>query len=129
MAAERYVLSVALLVPLAIAAISIGQLAGTSFAGPQLSFVSTPDLQLKRPALVQVRAPPTLAPATPTPKPTPTTAPSPTPRPKTYTVKAGDELKHIAADYGVDIFKLIRANDIPNPDSLRIGQVLKIPDD
>jgi LysM repeat protein len=129
-AAERYVLSVALLVPLAVAAISVGQLASTGFAGPSLSpGSSSTDLQLKRPALVQVQAPPTLAPPTPTPRPTATIAPSPTPRAKTYVVEPGDELRHIAADYGVDIFKLIKANNIPNPDSLRVGQELRIPDD
>jgi nucleoid-associated protein YgaU len=43
-------------------------------------------------------------------------------------VKAGDELKYIAADHGVNIFKLIEANKIDDPDSLRVGQVLRIPE-
>jgi LysM repeat protein len=47
----------------------------------------------------------------------------------TYTVQKGDELRHIAAKYGVSIWKIIDANEIPNPDSLRVGQVLRIPGD
>jgi LysM repeat protein len=47
----------------------------------------------------------------------------------TYTVQPGDELRHIAADNHVSIWKIIEANDIPDPDSLRIGQVLNIPSD
>jgi LysM repeat protein len=47
---------------------------------------------------------------------------------RTYTVQPGDELRHIATDYDVSIWKIIDANDIPDPDSLRIGQVLRIPD-
>jgi LysM repeat protein len=48
--------------------------------------------------------------------------------PRTYTVQRGDELKQIAAQYGVTIWTIINANDIPNPDSLRVGQVLTIPE-
>ena len=44
-------------------------------------------------------------------------------------VQHGDELKNIAAQYGVSIWKIIASNDIPDPDSLRVGQVLKIPDE
>lgn len=47
----------------------------------------------------------------------------------TYTVQPGDELRHIAADNHLSIWKIIEANDIPDPDSLRIGQVLNIPSD
>jgi LysM repeat protein len=43
-------------------------------------------------------------------------------------VQPGDELKHIAAEEGVNIFTLIAANKIDDPDNLRVGQVLKIPD-
>src|SRR5207244_6618602 len=68
---------------------------------------------------------PILAPApTATPAPTPTLAPTPTPvTGRTYTVRPGDELKHIAADYGVSIWKIIDTNTIADPDSLRVGQV------
>jgi LysM repeat protein len=36
--------------------------------------------------------------------------------------------KQIAAAYGVSIRKIIDANDIPDPERLRVGQVLQIPD-
>ena len=38
-------------------------------------------------------------------------------------------VKQIAAAYGVSIWHIIDVNDIPDPDSLRVGQVLTIPDD
>jgi LysM repeat protein len=46
---------------------------------------------------------------------------------RTYTVHRGDILKDIAARYGVSMASIMAINDIPNPDSLRIGQVLVIP--
>jgi spore germination protein len=42
-------------------------------------------------------------------------------------VQRGDLLKQIAARYGVSIASILAINDIPNPDSLRVGQVLVIP--
>jgi LysM repeat protein len=46
---------------------------------------------------------------------------------RTYTVQRGDILKQIAARYGVSMTSIMAINTIPNPDSLRIGQVLTIP--
>jgi lipoprotein NlpD len=74
-------------------------------------------------------------PPTATPKPTVTPVPqrpaaSATAAPQpggTYVVQPGDELKSIAADYNVSIWKIIAANNIPDPDSLKIGQELRIP--
>jgi LysM repeat protein len=90
----------------------------------------------KRPPPSNQAPPPTLAPAptatataVPTSAPTPTAVASPTAQAsRTYTVQHGDELKYIAAQYGVSIWSIIDTNDIPDPDSLRVGQVLKIPD-
>lgn len=45
----------------------------------------------------------------------------------TYTVKAGDTLSAIAARFGVTLNALMSANGITNANSIRIGQVLKIP--
>jgi LysM repeat protein len=42
-------------------------------------------------------------------------------------VQRGDSLKQIAARYGVSVASILAINNIPNPDSLRIGQVLTIP--
>jgi LysM repeat protein len=132
---ERFVLAVALVMPLAVMAVAIAQLTGISITPRMartepLNAATSAPLVTHRPAAQTVAAPPTLVAPTVTPvPPTPTVAPVPTaaPAPRTYTVKRGDELKHIAADYGVSIWSIIDANDIPNPDSLHVGQVLEIP--
>ena len=132
--AERFVLGLALLLPLAVIVLALAQLPGTSLASPpNLIPADAGSIVLgKRPVSSNPAPPPTLAPPTATPRPTvaptPTAQASPTPQKGgTYTVKPGDELRHIAADYHVSIWKIIAANDIPNPDSLKIGQILNIP--
>ena len=85
-------------------------------------------------------AEPTAAPAAeptspPTAEPTATPAPEPTNAPAAppaetfveYTVQRGDLLLAIANQYGVTVQDILAVNDIPNPDSLRVGQVLRIP--
>src|SRR4030088_29095 len=132
---ERLVLALALLLPLAVIVLALAQLPGTSLASPSNLIPSdTGSTIFKRPVSSNAAPPPTLAPPTATPRATTTpvalAAPVATPTPQkggTYTVQPGDELKHIAADYQVSIWKIIAANDIPNPDSLKIGQVLSIP--
>ncbi len=131
---ERYVLGLALLLPLAVVVLALAQLPGTSLASPP-SLIPAEASSLiigKRPASAQSAPPPTLAPPTATPRPTATPVPvaqaTATPQKGgTYIVQPGDQLKHIAARYNVSIWKIIDANDIANPDSLRIGQVLQIP--
>src|SRR6266496_2378614 len=78
---ERVVLSLALLVPLVVASVSIGQLATTGFAGPStlMKAGTVNELNLKRPIDSQSQVPPTLAAPTATPVPTATPAPSPHP--------------------------------------------------
>jgi LysM repeat protein len=140
---ERYVLALALLVPLGFALLLSAQLPGMSLAAPysMLPTGSGPGMISKRPVGSSAAPPPTLVAPTVTPRPTATLVPgqaavvsrataAPTPlKGGTYTVQPGDELKHIAADYNVSIWKIIAANDIPDPDSLRIGQELHIPSD
>ncbi len=48
-------------------------------------------------------------------------------RPVTYTVQEGDTLANIASSLDVRIDDLITLNGIQNPDLLRVGQVLQIP--
>jgi len=45
----------------------------------------------------------------------------------TYKVRVGDRLGDIAFDHGVSISALASANNISNPNLIRVGQVLKIP--
>ena len=45
-----------------------------------------------------------------------------------HTVQAGESLTKIADLYDVSIRALLNANDLPNPDFLRVGQVLKLPE-
>jgi LysM repeat protein len=45
----------------------------------------------------------------------------------TYTVKSGDTLSEIAAKYGVDYKVLASYNNITNPNSIIVGQKIKIP--
>ncbi len=65
--------------------------------------------------------------AAPTAPPTPT-VPPPSPIPAvTYTVQSGDTLVEIAQSFGTSVEALLAANDIEDPEQLRIGQVLVIP--
>jgi nucleoid-associated protein YgaU len=144
---ERFVLALALLVPLVLGGLALAQLPGASLGSPTSLLLGDggPNVVRQRPAPSNATPPPTLVPPTPTVRPaaapvsTATAAPTvePTPEPtvapkqqsRTYVVQRGDELRNIAAQYQVNIWKIINNNDIPNPDSLRVGQVLTIPDD
>jgi LysM repeat protein len=52
---------------------------------------------------------------------------TPTPAAGTYTIKEGDIPLTIAEQFGVSIEALLEANDITDPNSLKVGQVLVIP--
>lgn len=57
-----------------------------------------------------------------------TTPPQPTPQPDTkYTVKAGDSLGSIAAQFGVSVSAIQDANSIQDPNVVKVGMVLTIP--
>ncbi|MDQ6695585.1 MAG: LysM peptidoglycan-binding domain-containing protein [Chloroflexota bacterium] len=64
-----------------------------------------------------------------TPVATPTSIPAalPTSAPVTYVVKSGDTLSGIADLFGVTVDDIIRVNNIADPNSLQLGQVLTIP--
>lgn len=75
-------------------------------------------------------AEPTAAPPAAEPTAEPTVAPSPAPAGEAfveYTVQRGDLLLAIATQYGVTVKDILAVNEIANPDSLRVGQVLRIP--
>lgn len=61
-----------------------------------------------------------------TPPPTPTGVP---PGFTTYTVQAGDTLFSIAQRNGTTVQAIVDANELANPNALRIGQTLLIPQD
>jgi LysM repeat protein len=79
--------------------------------------------------------PTTAATSAPTAAPAPTAEPTAAPAPTAaasgqfveYTVQRGDELLKIAKQYNVSAKEIIANNTIPNPDSLVVGQVLRIP--
>jgi LysM repeat protein len=53
--------------------------------------------------------------------------PLPSPTPFTYTVKAGDSFSSIALEFGVSMDDLQAANPEISPNTMSIGQVIKIP--
>ena len=70
------------------------------------------------------------SPTAPPPTAEPTAAPgtpAPSPSFRTYRVKSGDTLGDIAARFGTTVRAIARLNDIDDPGSLQIGQVLLIP--
>ena len=44
-----------------------------------------------------------------------------------HRVVAGDTLTQIAERYGVSVASLMRANDLPNPNLLKVGQIITLP--
>ena len=48
-------------------------------------------------------------------------------KPRAYTVKSGDTLEAIAENSGVKLDALIKANDIENPNLIKVGQQITIP--
>jgi LysM repeat protein len=64
-------------------------------------------------------APPTKAPAS--------DAPAATQRPATYTIRKGDTLSGIAAEYGITWQELAKLNGIDDPGRLRVGQEIRLP--
>jgi hypothetical protein len=67
--------------------------------------------------------------ASPSPTAEPSPTPTPAPTPFIYTVKSGDTLSGIAAQFGVTLDALIAANadTLPDPDKLDVGDKLVIP--
>lgn len=56
----------------------------------------------------------------------PAPTPTPTPQPNTYTVKSGDTLSAIAQKHNTTVAALVRLNNIPDPDRIFPGQVLRL---
>jgi LysM repeat protein len=90
----------------------------TAAATSAPSTVATPELS-NTPAATAV---PTIAPTS-----VPTTTPTLAGEFVEYTVQRGDELLQLAKKYNVTVKEIMANNQIPNPDSLVVGQVLRIP--
>lgn len=56
----------------------------------------------------------------------PSTSPQPTQTPAEYTVVAGDTLSEIAARFNTDTATLVALNQLPDPDAIAVGQVLRV---
>lgn len=146
---DKLILIAALSVPLGVAAVGLPQVVqGSSFSQSSVAAFMAPSAP---PSRAQVGAPfsngrarpadappPTLTvPVRPSPTPVPTPQPTPAAPPldvagvqssPQYTVKPGDELRYIAAQYGVTMSAIMALNTIPDADNLRVGQVLTLPD-
>jgi len=44
-----------------------------------------------------------------------------------YRVQRGDTLQGIAAKFGVSVDAIVELNELENPDAIRVGQILLIP--
>lgn len=114
-------------VALAIVVLCMGALYG---CGYEVLQVTAPPPTVTPTACVHWSPPRLRATATPVPAtPLPTFTFTPTPTPIIHVVKKGETLLGIAYQYDVSIKALLEANEIPNPNSLPIGQRLVIPPD
>jgi len=92
-------------------------------SAPGASGAATPDASTDATVSPESAAPETLAPT-----PRVTVAPTKTAAPaKTYRVKSGDTLSAIAAQFGTTVAILMSLNNITDPRTLQVGQVLKLP--
>jgi murein DD-endopeptidase MepM/ murein hydrolase activator NlpD len=77
-----------------------------------------PVVDLSKPAKPAAKAAPKAAPKAAAPK---------AAKPKTHKVAAGDTLGKIATRYGTTVAALTKLNGIANANSIRVGQVIKLP--
>jgi hypothetical protein len=97
----------------------------TQFAGNQPARPVTRPLPAPPP--VPVPAPVSILTPAPAPTPAPAAGPTPAGPRATYTIKPGDTLYAVALKYGTTVAALVAANNITNPNLIRVGQVLVIP--
>ena len=46
---------------------------------------------------------------------------------RTHEVKPGDTLHTLAKKYGTTVAAIVKANNLPGPDAIKVGQRLRIP--
>jgi len=111
----------------ATAEITAGQQATATFASTSTTNAATETGVVETEAVPSAtNTPPTVVPATEAPvaaEPTTVQAPGFV----EYTIQRGDILKTIAEKYQVTIQDILAVNEIPNPDSLTVGSVIRIP--
>ena len=99
---------------------------------PMFSFLAPTATPTLTPTATNTPEPPTPTPLPPTPTATQTETPTITPTPTIsgpfiYTVQEGDTLSSIAAQFGVQLLRLMEVNELEN-EAIFIGQQLLIPD-
>ena len=119
------------IVVVAAAGFVAGLLLPTVLPGPGISPGSPPPSQAASVGPSPAASPtaePSLSPtAAPTPAATSASAATPVPTATVYVVKAGDQLGRIAVKYGVTVAAIRKANNIKDPNLIRVGQKLIIP--
>jgi LysM repeat protein len=115
-----------------VAVAAVGFVAGlmlpTILPGPGVDSTPAPSVVASEaPTPSPVPTPEPTPTAAPTPTPTPTATPTPAPTQVVYVVKPGDQLARIAATYGVTVAAIQKANNIKDPNLIKVGQKLKIP--
>ena len=124
-----FLIAVATIAIVAVAGFVAGLMLPVVLPGPGISTGSPAPSAAGTPAVTATAGPtavPSVAPsATPSPQPTP--EPTPAPTQVVYVVKSGDQLSRIASKFGVTVAEIQAANNIKDPNLIRVGQKLIIP--
>lgn len=121
----RWTMKAALASVLLLGAVGCRVVGGTASVATPVT-IATPTL----PPLMKIVTPtpaPAATPGSQPPAPAQATQPAAPAANGTYVVQAGDTLYVIAARLNVSMQALAAANNITNPSSLQVGQVLKVP--
>jgi LysM repeat protein len=102
--------------------------AGVAGEGPGASSEPAGSIDVGSPS---PEAPSPSAEASPSPSVEPSLSEAPSggaePSPLIYVVEEGDNLTQIAARFGVTVRRIVRVNDLANPNAIEVGQELIIP--